>query len=93
MASIKPLATTYKEYLSFVTVDAAEYEHMITALGLQTGTVPALAVFNPMYGQMFPYQEGEITAQAVEKFVTDIASGKIQPLGKGASAGQGHTEL
>jgi protein disulfide-isomerase A1 len=91
-ALLKPLAKKYKEYLSFVTVDAVEYEHMIPALGLQDGSLPALAVFNPMYGQAFPYDQGrKIKPEAVESFVLDIVQGKVQPYGS-VAAGP-HTEL
>ena len=89
---LKPLAKKYKEYLSFVTVDAVEYGHMIPALGLQAGSSPALAVFNPMYGQAFPYDQGRnIRPEAVESFVLDIVQGKVQPYGS-VAAGP-HTEL
>jgi protein disulfide-isomerase A1 len=89
---LKPLAKKYKEYLSFVTVDAVEYGHMIPTLGLQDGSSPALAVFNPMYGQAFPYDQGrKIKPEAVESFVLDIVQGKVQPYGS-VAAGP-HTEL
>jgi protein disulfide-isomerase A1 len=89
---LKPLAKKYKEYLSFVTVDAVEYGHMIPALGLHAGASPALAVFNPMYGQAFPYNQGrKIRPEEVESFVLDIVQGKVQPYGS-VVAGP-HTEL
>ncbi|KAK0109186.1 hypothetical protein ONS96_003009 [Cadophora gregata f. sp. sojae] len=93
VAAIKPLAKTYKEYLNFVTVDIAEYGHMLPALGLASDSDPALAVFNPMYGQVFPFKEDEVTPRAVESFVTEIAQGKVQPLGSQVPSTEGHTEL
>jgi protein disulfide-isomerase A1 len=89
---LKPLAKKYKEYLNFVTVDAVEYGHMIPVLGLQAGSTPALAVFNPMHGQAFSYdQEWQIRPEAVERFVLDIVQGKVPPYGS-VAAGP-HTEL
>ncbi|KAH7350743.1 thioredoxin-like domain-containing protein [Rhexocercosporidium sp. MPI-PUGE-AT-0058] len=93
VSSIKPLANAYKDYLNFVTVDIMEYGHMLPALGLATSSESALAVYNPMYGQVFPFNENEITPKAVENFVMGIAQGKIQPLGSQAPPAEGHTEL
>ncbi|KAG4440185.1 hypothetical protein IFR05_004330 [Cadophora sp. M221] len=93
IASIKPLAKTYKEYLNFVTVDIVELGHMLPALGLAPDSETALAVYNPMYGQAFPFNQDEITSKAVESFVMDIAQGKIQPMGVQTSPTEGHTEL
>jgi len=92
---LKPLAKKFKEYLNFVTVDAVEYGHMLPALGLQDTGSPALAVFNPMYGQAFPHdQKKKITSEVVESFVMDIVQGKVQPLGAGgAGENTKHTEL
>ena len=93
IVAIKPLAKTYKEYLNFVTVDIVEYGHMLPALGLAQDSGSALAVYNPMYGQVFPFNEVEITPKAVEGFVMDIAQGKVQPLGSAPPPSEGHTEL
>jgi len=84
----------YKEFLSFVTVDAEEYSHMPQTLGLKPGKFPALAVYNPTLGQIFPYnQRREITRQAVEEFILDIVQGKEQPSVPGAGDGEiKHTE-
>jgi protein disulfide-isomerase A1 len=92
---LKPLARKFKEYLNFVTVDTAEYGHMLPALGLKDSGFPALAVFNPMYVQAFPHdQDKEITPQVVESFVMDIIQGKVQPLGTGGGGeNTKHTEL
>jgi len=90
--SLKELAKTYQEYLSFVTIDAVEYGDMAVNLGLQPGKFPALVLQNVMLGQTFPYdQRRKITVEAVENFVLDISQGKVQP----ASGGQrmAHTEL
>jgi protein disulfide-isomerase A1 len=68
---------------------------MLPALGLQDTGSPALAVFNPMYGQAFPHdQRKKISPEAVESFVMDIVQGKIQPLGAGGGGDETkHTEL
>lgn len=76
-----------------MTVDVAEYGHMLPNLGLAPNSNPALAVFNPMYGQVFPFTEDEITPKAVESFVVNIAQGKVQPLGSQAPPTDRHTEL
>ena len=90
--SLKPLAKKFKEYLNFVTVDAVEYGHMLPALGIQDTGSPALAVFNPMYGQAFPYDQKKITPETVESFVMDIVQGNVQPLGTRGEEVR-HTEL
>lgn len=53
---------------------------MLPALGHVKGSLPVLSVFNPMYGQVFPFVKGKkITAESVERFVMDIVQGKVQP--------------
>ncbi|KAJ8121305.1 hypothetical protein ONZ43_g2210 [Nemania bipapillata] len=77
---MRPVAKMYKEYLSFVTVDAIEYADFVVPLGLVPGVFPALAVQNPMYGQTFPYDsEAEISPETVGAFVMDIVQGKVKP--------------
>ncbi|KAJ8130926.1 hypothetical protein O1611_g2697 [Lasiodiplodia mahajangana] len=77
---MRPVAKMYKEYLSFVTVDANEYADFTVPLGLTPGIFPALAVQNPMYGQTFPYDSGaEISPETVGAFVMDIVQGKVKP--------------
>jgi protein disulfide-isomerase A1 len=77
---MRPVAKMYKEYLSFVTVDANEYSDLTVPLGLTPGDFPALAVQNPMYGQVFPYALGaEISPETVGAFVMDIVQGKVKP--------------
>ncbi|KAI0856893.1 thioredoxin-like domain-containing protein [Xylaria cubensis] len=77
---MRPVAKMYKEYLSFVTVDADEYADFAVPLGLTPGVFPALAVQNPMYGQTFPYPSGaEISPETVGAFVMDIVQGKVNP--------------
>jgi protein disulfide-isomerase A1 len=93
-ASLKPLAKKYQEYLNFVTIDAVEYAYMAPMLGLEAGVFPALAVQNPMLGQVFPYDQHRITAEAVESFILDIVQSRVQP-GTGGAERQGsaHDEL
>jgi protein disulfide-isomerase A1 len=58
---------------------------MAPSLGLKAGVFPALAVQNPMYGQVFPYdQRHAITAAAVESFIVDIVQGRVRPSADGA---------
>jgi protein disulfide-isomerase A1 len=89
------MAKKYQEYLSFVTIDAVEYAHMAPSLGLEAGIFPALAVQNPTYGQVFPYdQQRVITAEAVESFILDIVQGRVQPSANGVGReAAAHDEL
>jgi protein disulfide-isomerase A1 len=93
---MRPVAKMYKEYLSFVTVDAIEYADFVVPLGLTPGVFPALAVQNPMYGQTFPYDSGaEISPETVGAFVMDIVQGKVKPWDGQSRQGtvQTHDEL
>jgi len=78
---MRPVAKIYKEYLSFVTVDANEYADLAVPLGLIPGEFPALSVQNPMYGQAFPFDSSDkqITPETVGAFVMDIVQGKVKP--------------
>ncbi|KAK8108297.1 uncharacterized protein PG998_010310 [Apiospora kogelbergensis] len=79
-AAMRAVARKYEEYLLFVTVDAGEYADMLPMLGLRREVLPAVAVQNPSYGQVFPYdQANELSAARIEQFVTQIASGKVTP--------------
>ncbi|KAK8077056.1 hypothetical protein PG996_003226 [Apiospora saccharicola] len=79
-ASMRAVARKYEEYLLFVTVDAAEYPDMVPMLGLRPEVLPAVSVQNPSYGQVFPFdQTRPISANIIEQFVTQIASGKVKP--------------
>jgi protein disulfide-isomerase A1 len=76
------VAKKYQEYLNFVIIDAVEYASMAPAVGLEAGVFPALAVQNPMLGQVFPFdQKRTITPDAAETFVLDIVQGKTKPAG------------
>jgi protein disulfide-isomerase A1 len=93
---MRPVAKIYKEYLSFVTVDANEYADLAVPLGLIPGEFPGLSVQNPMYGQVFPFDSGkEITPETVGGFVMDIVQGRVKPWdGQSRHKGtQGHDEL
>ncbi|KAI4596686.1 hypothetical protein KJ359_005028 [Pestalotiopsis sp. 9143b] len=78
---IRPVAKKYRDFISFVVVDAVEYAPMTRILGLPGDSFPALAVENPSRGQIFPFDEAEqdITADAVDQFIVDIAGGKVRP--------------
>ncbi|KAI1084625.1 thioredoxin-like domain-containing protein [Whalleya microplaca] len=89
--AMRPVAKMYKEYLNFITVDANEYADLAAMLGLTSGSFPALAVQNPMFGQVFPYpQEAKITPETVGGFVMDIVQGKVKPWDGTTSSGNGH---
>lgn len=97
--AMRAVAKMYKEYLVFVTVDAGEYGELAGPLGLVPGAFPALAVQNPMFGQVFPYPRSrEITPEAVGGFLMDIVQGKVKPWDGTLSADEGvagheHDEL
>ncbi|XDG03576.1 hypothetical protein ABKA04_003191 [Annulohypoxylon sp. FPYF3050] len=98
VSAMRSVAKMYKEYLSFVTVDAGEYGDLAAPLGLVPGAFPALSVQNPMYGQVFPYPRAkQITPEAVGGFLMDIVQGKVQPwdgtFPADAAGGQAHDEL
>lgn len=85
---LKPLAKKYKEYINFVTIDAVEYAHMAPGLGLESGSFPALALQNPMFGQAFPFDAKiEVSEEKVEKWVLDIVGGRVKPWGAEVGAG------
>jgi protein disulfide-isomerase A1 len=80
---LKPLAKKYKDYINFVTIDAMEYAHMAPGLGLKDDSFPAVALLNPMFGQVFPFQAEksgkEISLEVLEGWVLDIVGGKVKP--------------
>ncbi|KAI0147803.1 ER-resident thioredoxin [Xylariaceae sp. FL1272] len=97
---IRPVAKMYKEYLNFVTVNALEYGDLAMPLGLTPRVFPALAVQNPMFGQVFPMPGStRITSESVGAFVMDIVQGRVKPWdsqhtqGKGEGQQQRHDEL
>ncbi|KAI1471934.1 uncharacterized protein F4812DRAFT_456036 [Daldinia caldariorum] len=102
------VAKMYKEYLSFVTVDAGEYGDLAAPLGLAPGVYPAVSVQNPMFGKVFPYPQGRgdnddddnITPESIGAFLMDIGQGKVEAwdgttVSAGEEGGQGraHDEL
>ncbi len=77
---MRPLAKSFIEFMNFVTVDSNEYGHMRPQLGLDEGSLPALVVYQPNIGQAFPFhQKRSIIPEAVEKFIHEIAEGKVVP--------------
>ncbi|KAI0133370.1 hypothetical protein F4776DRAFT_664129 [Hypoxylon sp. NC0597] len=93
---MRSVAKMYKEYLSFVTVDAGEYGDLAAPLGL--ASVPGLSVQNPMFGQVFPYpREKNITPEAVGGFLMDIVQGRVKPwdgtISTDEASRYGHDEL
>ena len=86
----KPLAKKYREYINFVTVDAVVYAHMAPGLGLDAGKFPALALQNPMFGQVFPFERSRhISVEEVESWVLKIVGGQVLPW-NGASGRDGN---
>lgn len=79
-ATFRPLAKKYEEYLTFVTVDAIEYGlDMAGGLGLKKN-FPALAVYNPGFGQVFPYDQSlEVEPAGADALIMEIVQGKRKP--------------
>ncbi|CAG8971049.1 hypothetical protein HYALB_00005287 [Hymenoscyphus albidus] len=74
------IAKKFSEYITFLTVDPAVYDHMPAQVDLDAKKMPAVAVYNVQLGQVFPFdQSKEITAASIEQFVFDIVEGKIEP--------------
>ncbi|KAI1644852.1 uncharacterized protein F4817DRAFT_198405 [Daldinia loculata] len=91
VAAMRSVAKMYKEYLSFVTVDANEYGDLAAPLGLMPGVFPALSVQNPMFGKVFPYPRGrDIAPEVVGAFLMDISQGKVEPWDGTMSTDGGH---
>ena len=63
-----------------MTVDAVEYAHMAPGLGLDAGKFPALALQNPMFGQVFPFEaRKQIIVKEVDSWVLNIVAGRVLP--------------
>jgi len=97
VAGIRTLASRYREYLNFVTVDTNEYPDMVATVGHRRGASGVLAVQNPHSWQAFPLPEGtKITADVVEQFLNDIIQEKVTPwdgtLNVGGPAGGQNSE-
>ena len=90
---LRPLAKRYREYLSFVTVDAVEYLPMAKSMGLRAETFPGLVIQNPILGQIFVFDEMQaIKVDSVERFILDIVQGRKQP-NTVSNERKEHTEL
>ena len=90
------MAKKYAEFLHFTITDVGEYPSMLTAVGLEAGQKTGLALENPNTGDLFPFKGAhKITAAAIEGFLDDITSGRLQPGNRGGGGGQQqvHDEL
>ncbi len=93
---MRPLAKKYIEFLHFAITDTAEYPGMLAAVGLGPHQKTGLALENHNTGDLFPFAGGhDITATAIEAFLGDITSGRLQPGNRGQASGreQAHDEL
>lgn len=93
---VRPLAKKYIEFLHFAITDATEYPGMLAAAGLGPNQKTGLALENPNTGDLFPFVGGhKITAAAIEAFLGDVTSGRLQPGNRGQAHGreQAHDEL
>ncbi len=93
---MRPLAKKYIEFLHFAITDVSEYPGMLVAVGLRPNQKTGLALENPNTGDLFPFVGGhKITAAAIEAFLGDITTGRLQPRNHGQAHGreQAHDEL
>lgn len=66
---------------------------MLSQLDLDPKKLPAAAVYNPILGQVFPFDQSmEISPESIDEFVMDIVQGKVLPSGGGGQS-EGHDEL
>ncbi|KAK0736070.1 hypothetical protein B0T21DRAFT_366245 [Apiosordaria backusii] len=90
---VRPLAKKHAEHLYFATMDVDKYSDMLATVGLKT----RLVLENSTAGALYPFiGSDEITADVIEGFLDDIASGKLQPLNRNKREQQhqaGHDEL
>ncbi|ROT35079.1 hypothetical protein SODALDRAFT_329267 [Sodiomyces alkalinus F11] len=78
------LAIKYAKFLTFVTVDSAQYPEMVAGMGLCGGAAgTGLSVQNPHVEQIFPMPElsdpTSVQPDEVERFIVEISQGKVAP--------------
>ena len=77
---IQPLAKKYSNDLLFTIIDANEHPMMPTTAGLPAGVASGISIENLRTGELFPYARGEeISAVALEAFLSDVVIGAITP--------------
>lgn len=78
--ALKPVAQKHRGSINFATIDAKSFGAHGNNLNLNTDKFPAFAIQDISKNQKFPFdQEAEITHDAIAKFVSDFAEGKLEP--------------
>ncbi len=91
--ALTSLAQKLNEYLIFTTVDVDRYSQVRQKLGLQDEV--SIALFNPMYGLVFAFDEkdrGVVSRESVEGFVGDVAVGRVEAIRRGGEVDVGRGE-
>lgn len=77
---LKPVAKKHKGAISIATIDAKAYGAHAGNLNLEVDKFPAFAIQETVKNQKFPFdQNKKITKESIEKFVSDMLNGKIEP--------------
>jgi protein disulfide-isomerase A1 len=76
---LKSVAKEFKNNVAMVWIDADKYAGHAETLNLESKW-PAFAIQEPASQTKFPFpQDQEITEEAIRKFVSDYAEGKLEP--------------
>ncbi|KAI8628604.1 hypothetical protein F5Y19DRAFT_107212 [Xylariaceae sp. FL1651] len=78
--SLKPMARSYYESLTMVTVDPLDFPDLQAKLGLEPGVFPSGAVHQLSKNRIFPYPKGrDITSKELQSWGLDVWQGKVKP--------------
>lgn len=78
--TLRPVAEKFKGKVNFATIDAAIFGAHATNVNLEADKFPAFAIHQTSGNKKFPYdQDKEITAEAIESFVSQYVDGKLEP--------------
>lgn len=80
IASLRSVATKYKNNVNFVWIDAIKFGDHAKALNLNEPKWPSFVIQDLQKQLKFPYdQSKEFQAEEIEKMVAEYAEGKLQP--------------
>ncbi|KAK3341990.1 hypothetical protein B0T25DRAFT_617599, partial [Lasiosphaeria hispida] len=74
---MQALAKKYLNDVLFTIIDANEHPLMPAMAGLEAGA--GISIENLRAGQLFPYQDGEVSATALERLLIGIMKGAVTP--------------
>jgi protein disulfide-isomerase A1 len=78
--AIKPIAVAHRGVINFATIDAKAFGAHAGNLNLKADKFPAFAIQETVKNLKFPFdQDKEITHDAINAFVVDFVTGKIEP--------------